>query len=120
MIMMMQITMLKKKMVTPTIITTSSTLFIKYATGNIDDIDVDNDDGIDDDNYDCSDDGDGSDNTYKTFQIKYVEGDQKLMVTVERCDGLKKESGIFGGYHHLDADVIFVTSSACGNYFNFW
>ena len=112
--------MLKKKMVTPTIITTSSTLFIKYATGNIDDIDVDNDDGIDDDNYDCSDDGDGSDNTYKTFQIKYVEGDQKLMVTVERCDGLKKESGIFGGYHHLDADVIFVTSSACGNYFNFW
>ena len=36
----------------------------------------------------------------KLFQIKYVEGDQKLMVTVERCDGLKKESGIFGGYHH--------------------
>ena len=30
-------------------------------------------------------------------QIKYVEGDQKLMVTVERCDGLKKETGMFGG-----------------------
>ena len=53
-------------------------------------------------NHDCSDDDndDGSDNNDKTLQIKYVEGDQKLMVTVERCDGLKKESGIFGGYHH--------------------
>ena len=44
---MMQITMLKKKMVTPTIITITSTLFIKYATGNIDDIYDDSDDGID-------------------------------------------------------------------------
>jgi len=32
-----------------------------------------------------------------TYKIKYVEGDQKLMVTVERCEGLKKESGVFGG-----------------------
>ena len=26
-----------------------------------------------------------------------MEGEQKLMVTVERCEGLKKESGVFGG-----------------------
>ena len=33
-------------------------------------------------------------------QIKYATVEQKLMVTVDRCEALKKESGIFGGDHN--------------------
>ena len=77
-----------------------STPFIKHSTWNIDNIDDDSDD----DKYNCSDDENGSDNTDETLQIKYVEGDQKLMVTVERCEGLKKESGVFGGDHRCEDD----------------
>ena len=38
----------------------------------------------------------------QTSQIKYVNAEQKLMVTVVRCEGLQKEKGIFGGYHNDD------------------
>ena len=34
------------------------------------------------------------------LKIKYATGEQKLMVTVDRCEALKKESGIFGGDHN--------------------
>lgn len=30
-------------------------------------------------------------------QIKYDKDEKKLLVTVERCEHLKKESGLFGG-----------------------
>ena len=39
---------------------------------------------------------------FKTSQIKYVNAEQKLMVTVVRCEGLQKEKGPFGGYHNDD------------------
>ena len=39
---------------------------------------------------------------FKTSQIKYVNAEQKLMVTVVRCEGLQKEKGLFGGYHNDD------------------
>ena len=48
---------------------------------------------------DC--DNDHNDNV-QTSQIKYVNAEQKLMVTVVRCEGLQKEKGIFGGYHNDD------------------
>ena len=35
-------------------------------------------------------------------QIKYATVEQKLMVTVDRCEALKKESGIFGGERNDD------------------
>jgi len=31
------------------------------------------------------------------YKIKYETPEQKLMVTVERCEGLQKEKGLFGG-----------------------
>ena len=40
-------------------------------------------------------------------QIKYATVEQKLMVTVDRCEALKKESGIFGGNHN-DEDMIVI------------
>ena len=39
---------------------------------------------------------------FKTSQIKYVNAEQKLMVTVVRCEGLQKEKGFLGGYHNDD------------------
>ena len=61
-----------------------------YNDDNADIVDNYNKDDIDDGYYDDSDNS-------SIHQIKYVEAEQKLMVTVERCEGLKKESGVFGG-----------------------
>ena len=38
----------------------------------------------------------------ENWQIKYATVEQKLMVTVDRCEALKKESGIFGGERNDD------------------
>ena len=37
---------------------------------------------------------------FVNLKIKYATVEQKLMVTVDRCEALKKESGIFGGDHN--------------------
>ena len=73
-----------------------------------DDFDNDNEDDVDnnynDDDIDDNNNGNNDNNEKTCHQIKYVEGEQKLMVTVERCEGLKKESGVFGGCSDHVAD----------------
>ena len=51
---------------------------------------------------DFDNDHDGVGDNVQTSQIKYVNAEQKLMVTVVRCEGLHKEKGPFGGYHNDD------------------